>query len=75
MCGRGVSGSSSAPTLGSLRLTSRGQESALRLLCSSREGLSRLVADWGPHPQIEQLCDELTPELLGAFADRPAGRG
>ncbi|MEV0591790.1 MDR family MFS transporter [Nonomuraea cavernae] len=59
----------------SLRLTPQGQESALRLLRSSREGLSRLVADWGPHPQIEQLCDELTPELLGAFADRPAGRG
>ncbi len=54
-----------------LRLTARGQEAALRLLRSSREALSRLVADWGPHPQLEQLLDRIAPELLGAVGDRP----
>ncbi|NRQ38534.1 MFS transporter [Nonomuraea sp. NN258] len=55
----------------SLRLTTRGDEAALRMLRSSREGLSRLVADWGPNPQLEQLLDRIAPELLGAYADRP----
>src|SRR5690606_28787474 len=54
-----------------LRLTERGQEAGLRLLRSSREALSRLVADWGPHPQVEQLLDRIAPELLGAPGDRP----
>ncbi|MGI5273379.1 MFS transporter [Nonomuraea sp. CA-218870] len=54
-----------------LRLTERGQEAALRLLRISREALSRLIADWGPHPQLEQLLDRVAPELLGAMADRP----
>jgi DNA-binding MarR family transcriptional regulator len=54
-----------------LRLTTRGQEAALRLLRSSREALSRLVADWGPDPQLEQLLDRIAPELLGALGDRP----
>ncbi|MDA0631918.1 MFS transporter [Nonomuraea sp. MCN248] len=54
-----------------LRLTERGQEAALRLLRISREALSRLIADWGPHPQLEQLLDRVAPELLGAAADRP----
>ncbi|MGW0804060.1 MFS transporter [Nonomuraea sp. NPDC002799] len=55
----------------SLRLTSEGEEAAMRLLSCSREGLSRLVADWGPDPQLERLLDRITPELLGANADRP----
>ncbi|MET8007654.1 MFS transporter [Nonomuraea glycinis] len=54
-----------------LRLTARGQEAALRLLRGSREALSRLVADWGAHPQLEQLLDRIAPELLGALGDRP----
>lgn len=54
-----------------LRLTGDGQQVALRLRRSSHESLSRLVADWGPHPQLEQLCDRLAPQLLGANADRP----
>jgi DNA-binding MarR family transcriptional regulator len=54
-----------------LRLTTRGQEAALRLLRGSREALSRLVADWGPHPELEQLLDRIAPELLGALGDRP----
>jgi fructose-1,6-bisphosphatase I len=44
------------------------------LLRSSHESLSRLVADWGPHPQLEELCHRLTPQLLGANADRPDRR-
>lgn len=54
-----------------LRLTARGQQAALRLLRGSREALSRLVADWGPHPELEQLLDRIAPELLGALGDRP----
>ncbi|WP_336216953.1 MFS transporter [Nonomuraea sp. LPB2021202275-12-8] len=54
-----------------LRLTARGQEAALRLLRSSREALARLVADWGPNRQLEQLLDRIAPELLGALGDRP----
>ncbi|MEV4221946.1 MFS transporter [Nonomuraea sp. NPDC049725] len=54
-----------------LRLTERGQAAALRLLRSSREALGRLVADWGPHPQLEELLDRIAPELLGAAGDRP----
>ncbi|MBB6345198.1 EmrB/QacA subfamily drug resistance transporter [Nonomuraea muscovyensis] len=57
-----------------LRLTQEGQQAALRLLRSSHESLSRLVADWGPHPQLEELCHRLTPQLLGANADRPDRR-
>ncbi|NUS03964.1 MAG: MFS transporter [Nonomuraea sp.] len=54
-----------------LRLTPTGDRAALRLLRCSREGLSRLVADWGPDPQLERLLDRVAPELLGAYADRP----
>ena len=54
-----------------LRLTERGQAAALRLLRGSREALARLVADWGPHPQLEQLLDRIAPELLGSAGDRP----
>ncbi|MCF6471459.1 MFS transporter [Nonomuraea sp. MG754425] len=54
-----------------LRLTEAGQEAALRLLRCSREGLRRLVADWGPDPQLERLVDRIAPELLGAATDRP----
>ncbi|WP_162795545.1 MarR family winged helix-turn-helix transcriptional regulator [Nonomuraea lactucae] len=54
-----------------LRLTEEGQQAALRLLRSSHESLSRLVADWGPDPQLEQLCARITPQSLGARADRP----
>ncbi|GAA4534750.1 MULTISPECIES: MDR family MFS transporter [Nonomuraea] len=54
-----------------LRLTERGQEAALRLLRCSREALSRSVADWGPHPQLEELLDRVAPDLLGALVDRP----
>lgn len=54
-----------------LRLTAAGDQAAVRLLRCSREGLSRLVADWGPDPQLERLVDRIAPELLGAQADRP----
>ncbi|MGW4792341.1 MFS transporter [Nonomuraea sp. NPDC004297] len=54
-----------------LRLTEAGQGAALRLLRCSREGLRRLVADWGPDPQLERLVDRIAPELLGAATDRP----
>ncbi|GAA3601076.1 MFS transporter [Nonomuraea rosea] len=55
----------------SLRLTEEGDQAAMRLVRCSREGLSRLVADWGVNPQLEQLVDRIAPELLGADADRP----
>ncbi|WP_043628588.1 MFS transporter [Nonomuraea candida] len=54
-----------------VRLTEEGQQAAVRLLRCSREGLRRLVADWGEHPQLERLVDRIAPELLGAAADRP----
>jgi EmrB/QacA subfamily drug resistance transporter len=54
-----------------LRLTDEGQQAALRLLRCSCEGLSRLVADWGPSPELERLVDRVAPALLGADADRP----
>ncbi|MFI6599117.1 MFS transporter [Nonomuraea sp. NPDC050536] len=55
----------------SLRLTPVGDAAAQALLRHSRDGLQKLVADWGPCPELEQLLDKLTPELLGAHADRP----
>jgi DNA-binding IclR family transcriptional regulator len=55
----------------SLRLTEEGDQAAMRLVRCSREGLSRLVADWGVNPQLERLVDRIAPELLGADADRP----
>ncbi|MEV1001776.1 MFS transporter [Nonomuraea sp. NPDC050202] len=54
-----------------LRLTEEGEEAAVRLLRCACEGLRRLVADWGPDPQLERLVDRIAPELLGAPADRP----
>ncbi|MFB4279124.1 MFS transporter [Nonomuraea sp. MTCD27] len=54
-----------------LRLTPAGDEAAVRLLRCSREGLRRLVADWGPDPQLERLVDRMAPELLGDPVDRP----
>ncbi|GGT33998.1 MFS transporter [Nonomuraea spiralis] len=54
-----------------LRLTPKGDRAALGLVRCSREGLSRLVADWGPDPQLKRLVDRVAPELLGAYADRP----
>ncbi|NUW35559.1 DHA2 family efflux MFS transporter permease subunit [Nonomuraea sp. SMC257] len=54
-----------------LRLTDEGRVAAVRLVRSSLEGWRRLVADWGHSPQLEQLCERITPELLGAHVDRP----
>ncbi|SEG99290.1 drug resistance transporter, EmrB/QacA subfamily [Nonomuraea solani] len=54
-----------------LRLTPEGEQAALGLLRCAREGLSALVADWGPNPELERLVDRIAPELLGAHADRP----
>ncbi|GAA2284892.1 MFS transporter [Nonomuraea roseoviolacea subsp. roseoviolacea] len=54
-----------------LRLTDEGRVAAVRLMRSSLESLRRLVADWGHSPQLEQLCERITPELLGAHVDRP----
>ncbi|MEV0380540.1 MFS transporter [Nonomuraea sp. NPDC050643] len=54
-----------------LRLTPEGEEAAVRMLRCSKEGLRRLVADWGEHPQLERLVDRIAPELLGAQVDRP----
>ncbi|WP_219459934.1 MFS transporter [Nonomuraea rhizosphaerae] len=54
-----------------LRLTGEGQQVALRLLRCSCEGLSRLVADWGPSSELERLVERVGPALLGANADRP----
>ncbi|MFI6500315.1 MFS transporter [Nonomuraea typhae] len=55
----------------SLRLTETGDQAAERLLEQARAGLEGLVADWGPSPQLRQLCERIAPELLGADADRP----
>lgn len=55
----------------SLRLTPAGDAAAQELLRHSRDGLKKLVADWGSCPELEELLDKLTPELLGAHADRP----
>ncbi|WP_214326033.1 MFS transporter [Nonomuraea sediminis] len=55
----------------SLRLTPAGDAAAQALLRHSRDGLKKLVADWGSCPGLEELLDKLTPELLGAHADRP----
>ncbi|WP_433515394.1 DHA2 family efflux MFS transporter permease subunit [Nonomuraea sp. CA-143628] len=60
-----------SPDGDSLRLTEDGQRAALRLLRCSSEGLSRLVADWGAHPQLEQLVERVAPALLGVNADCP----
>ncbi|NUW43317.1 MFS transporter [Nonomuraea rhodomycinica] len=54
-----------------LRLTDEGRVAGVRLMRSSLESLRRLVADWGHSPQLEQLCERITPELLGAHVDRP----
>ncbi|MFI6788869.1 MFS transporter [Nonomuraea sp. NPDC050383] len=54
-----------------LRLTGEGRMAAGRLTRSSLESLRGLVADWGDSPQLERLCERITPELLGAHADRP----
>ncbi|SEK33086.1 MDR family MFS transporter [Nonomuraea pusilla] len=55
----------------SLRLTPEGEQVALRLLACSREGLARLVGDWGPDPRLDQLCDRIAPQFLGVDSDRP----
>ncbi|MET8984504.1 MFS transporter [Nonomuraea wenchangensis] len=54
-----------------LRLTEEGQRAVTRLVGCSREGLRRLVADWGEDPQLERMVDQVAPELLGARGDRP----
>ncbi|WP_344983677.1 MFS transporter [Nonomuraea soli] len=55
----------------SLRLTPQGDVKAEELLQSCRQTLRELVADWGPRPELEQLIDELSPQLLGSPTDRP----
>ncbi|MFI6484304.1 MFS transporter [Nonomuraea sp. NPDC050663] len=55
----------------SLRLTPEGDVKAEALLQSCRRTLRELVADWGPRPELEQLIDELSPQLLGSPTDRP----
>ncbi|MFI6995850.1 DHA2 family efflux MFS transporter permease subunit [Nonomuraea wenchangensis] len=54
-----------------LRLTEEGQRAVTRLVGCSREGLRRLVADWGEDPELERMVDEVAPELLGARGDQP----
>lgn len=54
-----------------LRLTRQGDEVAERLLGHTRDGLKRLVADWGPNRELDMLLDRISPELLGAKSDRP----
>ncbi|WP_327089221.1 MFS transporter [Nonomuraea sp. NBC_01738] len=56
----------------SLKLTPEGDQMAERLLQHAKDGLGKLVEDWGPRPELRQLCDRIAPELLGADADRPA---
>ncbi|MEV4893241.1 DHA2 family efflux MFS transporter permease subunit [Nonomuraea sp. NPDC055795] len=60
-----------SPDGDSLRLTEQGDAAAERLLEQAKAGLGRLVADWGPSPQLLRLCERIAPELLGADADRP----
>ncbi|MFI6391434.1 MFS transporter [Nonomuraea sp. NPDC050540] len=60
-----------SPDGDSLRLTEQGDAAAERLLEQAKAGLGRLVADWGPSPQLVRLCERIAPELLGAEADRP----
>ncbi|MFI6534873.1 MFS transporter [Nonomuraea sp. NPDC050547] len=60
-----------SPDGDSLRLTEQGDAAAERLLEQAKAGLGRLVADWGPSPQLVRLCERIAPELLGADADRP----
>lgn len=55
----------------SLRLTAQGDQMAEQLLGHTRDGLKRLVADWGPNPELDELLDRISPELLGAQSDRP----
>ncbi|MFI6325495.1 MFS transporter [Nonomuraea sp. NPDC050556] len=55
----------------SLRLTAQGDQMAEQLLGHTRDGLKRLVADWGPSPELDELLDRISPELLGAQSDRP----
>lgn len=55
----------------SLRLTARGDQTAESLLGHCRDGLSKLIEDWGPNPELDELLDRISPELLGAKSDRP----
>ncbi|MFG1685173.1 MFS transporter [Nonomuraea sp. NPDC049269] len=64
-----------SPDGDSLRLTEAGQRAALRMLRCSSEGLSRLVADWGPNSQLEQLVERVASALLGANTDCPREAG
>ncbi|GGT00754.1 EmrB/QacA family drug resistance transporter [Planobispora rosea] len=59
-----------------LELTPEGERVADRLVGAARDSLTRLVDDWRPgdHPELRELLDRLPRELLGAAADRPAGR-
>ncbi|MCK2213318.1 MFS transporter [Actinomadura sp. ATCC 31491] len=54
-----------------LRLTDEGRRAAMRLVGCSREGLRRLVEDWGESTELERMVDRVAPELLGARVDRP----
>ncbi|MEW9554101.1 MFS transporter [Nonomuraea sp. NPDC050783] len=54
-----------------LRLTDEGKRAGVKLVRCSREGLRRLVEDWGEDAQLERMVDRVAPELLGAHADRP----
>ena len=57
---------------GLLVLTPAGHAAADRLFAASREGLSRLLAEWSPeqHADLARMLDRLSLALVGEDADR-----
>ncbi|MEV7007186.1 MFS transporter [Streptosporangium sp. NPDC051022] len=70
---RGLAGRTAGGTR--LELTPAGERVADLLVTEVREGLRRMVHDWGvaEHPGLRELLNRLPHEMLGSASDRPRG--